>query len=349
MIQDPSAIPSYPRGDIRAGSNAVTRLVERRLAPRYGWNLEVFQGREAVFPGSRTGGFYRVLNPAWYFVRPSAAINTLQVAEWLRFGNSVRQLINVFALAERHGIHRIRLPSRHLFYQDPGTGDVRLRWGGKQQLSDFALAGYFLHTRALMPPLDAGTERAIVDRCVRPLLARDLLHEDPRVGAEDLVMHFRGGDALDKEDIKPGYWQPPLAYYLAAFEHDRPRRVWLVSEDRRNPTIAGIEEALRSRGIEVIVQSGTLLDDLRVLLSARRLVASVGTFVPAVALLSPKLETFYQFSRQPHPVLALQGVRVVCAYDAKGEFMATVAARWRASSEDLAMMMSYPIDCIRVE
>ena len=349
MIQDPSTLPLYPRGDIRAGAGALTRFVERRLAPRYGWNLEVFQGTEAVFPGSRTGGFYRVLNPAWYFVRPSAAINTLQVAEWLRFGNSVSQLINVFALAERHGIGRIRLPSRHLFYQSTGAGDVMLQWGGERRVSGLALSGYFLHTRALMPPLDAGTQRSIVDRRVRPLLAPDLLRSDPHVGADDLVMHFRGGDVFDTEDIKPGYWQPPLAYYLAAFEHDRPRRVWLVFEDRRNPTVAGVEEALRSRGVEVIVQSGTLLDDLRVLLSARRLVSSVGTFVSTAGLLSPKLETFYQFTRQPHPVLALKGIRVACAYDAKGEFMATVAARWEASSEQLAMMMSYPIDCIRIE
>lgn len=63
VIQDPAVIPPYPRGSVRSGATLVTRFVERRLARRYGWNLEVFQGREAVFPGSRTGGFYRVVNP----------------------------------------------------------------------------------------------------------------------------------------------------------------------------------------------------------------------------------------------------------------------------------------------
>src|SRR4028118_3687 len=238
-----------------------------------------------------------MLNPAWYFVRPSAALSTLQVAEWLRFGNSVSQLINVFALAERYGIRRIRLPSQHLFYQSAGVGDVVLQWGRERRLSGLALSGYFLHTRALMPPLDAGTQRSIVDRRIRPLLAQDLLRSDPRVGVDDLVMHFRDGDVFDTEDVKPGYWQPPLAYYLAVFERDCPRRVWLVFEDRRNPTVAGVEEALRLRGVEVVVQSGTLLDDLRVLLSARRLVASVGTFVPAGASLSPTLPTHSQLTR----------------------------------------------------
>lgn len=348
MIQDPSAISTYPRGDVRAGAGAVTRFVERRLAPRYGWNLDVLQGREAVFPGSRTGGVYRVLNPGRYFARPSAAIGALRIAEWLRFGNSVLQLTNAFALARRYGIHHIHLPGRHLFYQGTESCDVTLHWG-ERQVSGLTLSGYFLHMKALMPPLDPETERSVIDRCVRPLLAQDLRNSDPRVGADDLVMHFRGGDAFDREDVKSGYWQPPLAYYLAVFEHDRPKRVWLVSEDRQNPTVAGVEETLRSRGIEVIVQSATLLDDLRVLLSARRLVASVGTFIPAAALLSSNLERFYQFTRHPHPVLALKGVRVVNAYDAKGEFMEKVAARWGARSEDLEMMMSYPVEHIRIE
>jgi hypothetical protein len=226
---------------------------------------------------------------------------------------------------------------------------VNLDWDGERQAFGLALSGYFMHIRALMPPLDASTEGRIVDQYVRPMLARDLLRSDPRVGADDLVMHFRGGDAFDSVDVKPGYWQPPLAYYLAAFEHDRPKRVWLVSEDRRNPVIAGIEEALRQRGIEVIVQSGTLLDDLRVLLSARRLVASIGTFLPAVAMLSSRLEAFYQFGSPPNPVLALRGIRMLRGYDMGGEFTATVAANWGARPEQLAMMMSYPVDCIRIE
>jgi hypothetical protein len=349
VIQDPSAIPPYPRGDIRAGAGLLTSFVERRLASRYGWNLEVSQGREAVFPGSRTGGIYRVLNPARYFLRPSAPIDTLQVTEWLRFGNSVRQLTHAIALAERYGVRRIRLPSHHLFFQGERTGDVILDWDGGRRAFDFALSGYFLHTRALMPPLDAGTEYRIASRHVRPMLAWDRLRTDPRVGADDLVMHFRGGDAFDTDEVKPGYWQPPLAYYLAAFEHARTKRVWLVFEDRRNPTIAGVEEALRLRGVEVIIQSGTLTDDLRVLLSAHRLVASIGTFVPAVALLSPRLATFYQFSRDPEPVLTLKGVQVVRAQDGEGQFTATVSSHWGARPDQLAMMMSYPMDCIRIE
>jgi len=332
------------RGDIRSGAGVVTRFVERRLASRYGWNLDVFQGREPAFPGTRTGGVYRVLNPARYFLRPRARIDTLQIAEWLRFGNSIRQLTHVFALAERYGVRRIRLPGPHLFYHDRQTGNPALVWDGSRRNSDLALSGYFLHVRALMPPLDASTEWQIIDGRVRPMLARYLLRPDPRVGEDDLVMHFRGGDAFDTVEIRPGYWQPPLAYY-----RERPKRVWLVFDDRRNPTIAAAEETLRRRGVEVLIQSGTLADDLRVLLSARRLVASNGTFIMAVAMLSPRIGTYYQFAGYPTAVLTLKGLRVVRAQDIKGEFAAAVQTGWGARPEQLAMMMSYPIDGIRID
>jgi hypothetical protein len=345
---DPSAIQPYPRGDVRSGAGILTRFVERRLASRYGWNLDVLQGREPAFPGTRMGGSYRVLNPALYLLRPRAGIATLQVAEWLRFGNSVRQLIHAFALAERCGVRHIRLPRPHAFYQGTGTGELTLAWDGDQPTFDLALAGYFLHMRALMPPLDAATEWRIVDDRVRPMLTADLVRPDPRVGEDDLVMHFRGGDAFDTIDVKPGYWQPPLAYYLAAVERERPKRIWLVFDDRRNPAIAAAQDTLSRRGVEVLIQSATLLDDLRVLLSARRLVSSVGTFIPAVAMLSQRINTFYQFAEHPHPVLISKGLRVVCTHDAKGQFVAAVQSNWGARPEQLTMILSYPIDALHV-
>jgi hypothetical protein len=103
--------------------------------------------------------------------------------------------------------------------------------------------------------------------------------------------------------------------YLAAFERERPKRVWLVFDDRRNPTIAAAEETLRQRGVEVLIQSGPLADDLRVLLSARRLVASIGTLALAVGMLSRRIDTCHQFTGPPNPVLKLKGLRIVRAQD----------------------------------
>ena len=106
---------------------------------------------------------------------------------------------------------------------------------------------------------------------------------------------------------------------------------------------------MRLRGVEVLLQSGPLADDLRVLLSARRLVASIGTLALAVGMLSPRIETFYQFTGPPNPVLKLKGLRIVRAQDVKGEFAVAVQANWGARPEQLAMMLSYPIDALQIE
>ncbi len=351
-MQDPEALSSYPRCDIRVGAGPLTRAVERRLAQRYGWNLEVLQGQEPVFPGSRIGGEYRVLNPALYFLRRAtrrpSTIDSLRITEWLRFGNSVRQLTHLFALAERWGVRRLCLPSEHLLYRGRPADAFTITYGAGRGVFDLGISGYFLHPRALMSPLDAVTEHRVLEDYVRPLLSPDLLRPDPRVGEDDLVMHFRGGDAFDTVDTRRGYWQPPLAYYLAAWERERAPRVWLVFEDRRNPTIAAAEQALRSRGIEVHIQSGSLADDLRVLLTARRLVASIGTFLPAIAMLSTRTATFYHFSPNPYRGLAAKGIRLLEAIDTGGDFMTTVAADWGARPEQLAMMVSYPLSRIQI-
>jgi hypothetical protein len=40
---------------------------------------------------------------------------------------------------------------------------------------------------------------------------------------------------------------------------------------------------------------------------------------------------------------------LVRAQDMKGEFAAEVQAHWRARPEQLAMMLSYPIDALQIE
>ncbi len=45
-------------------------------------------------------------------------------------------------------------------------------------------------------------------------------------------------------------------------------------------------------------------------------------------MLSPRIDTFYQFTGPPNPVLKLKDLRIVRAQDVKGEFAAAVQASW---------------------
>jgi hypothetical protein len=116
----------------------------------------------------------------------------------------------------------------------------------------------------------------------------------------------------------------------------------LFSKDRNNPCIDAVEGALRARGVDVVTQSGTLVEDLRFLLSAGRIVAGRGTFLRMTSHLSDRLRRIY-FFEEDNLSLCEMGVEVVKAVDADGEFKSKVIRNnWTNSLEQRALILSYP-------
>ena len=185
----------------------------------------------------------------------------------------------------------------HPFFEGGRAGDFELIWADNLSLLP-TLEGEFFNVRAFRLKSSAPEMARVFTELVRPLLVARLREPDLRVRRDDLVLHFRAGDIFRQtRPPHPGYGQPPLSYYLAAVEREQPARVWLVFEDRSNPCIDAAEAALRKRGVEVLLQSGTLEEDLRLLLSASRLVAGRGSFAHMVAHLSERLRKAYFFEQ----------------------------------------------------
>jgi len=322
---------------------SMERWAEQRLAARYDWDLDIFRGNQPVSPGD--SGAYRLRNP-WRLLLPSG-IGALRVAAWHRFGNAVKQLRNVFHAAEALGVGTIHFAEPHPFFAGAGGRGPRLVWDTANSAPSVStIEGSFFHLNAFrLTPTPSETSH-IFAQSIRPLVKPEIREGDPRVGEDDLVLHFRSGDAFSTPTLALNHGQPPLSYYLSAVERERPARVWLVFEDRGNPCIDAAETALRSRGVEVMVQSGTLADDLRLLMSARRLVAGRGTFVYWIAHLSERLQRAY-FVHKPGRMWALRdlGVEVVLAEDLDGEFEAGVLrGNWLNSPAQRALLLSYPAE-----
>jgi hypothetical protein len=106
-----------------------------------------------------------------------------------------------------------------------------------------------------------------------------------------------------------------------------------------------MEAALRQRGIEVVMQSELLAEDLCVLLNARRIVAGRGTFMFVIAHLSTCLDRIYFFDKRKVRSLRQLGVEVIRAKDVDGEFNTTVlSGQWKNTPEQHRLMLSYPAD-----
>jgi hypothetical protein len=319
----------------------MSSFAEALLARRHGWDLDVVQGKRAVGRFGSSGA-YLVLAPEVVFREATGNLRLLRLRLWGRFGNAYNQLIHVLYAARRYRIRSIELEP-HPQFNGARAGEIRLSWGPiRSAATEPGLEGSFAYLAGLGLAPAPEERAAIVSRYVRQLLDAPLRQPDPDVGEDDLVMHFRAGDVFDQRGPHPAYGQPPASYYLAAAERETPKRVWLVFEDRGNPAIDAVEAALRSRGIEVRTQSADLVSDMRVLLTATTLVASRGSFCPALAGLSTRMRKFYLFEDRD-PAVEKFGITVVEVSDRLGDYRARlISGNWRASPEQLALMLSYP-------
>jgi hypothetical protein len=122
-----------------------------------------------------------------------------------------------------------------------------------------------------------------------------------------------------------------------------------VFEDRGNQCIDAVESALKPRGLEVLVQSGGTADDIRVLMTAERLVSSRSSMIYAVAHLSERLRKIYFFEGGARQSLRHAGVEVAVVRDMGQEFTAEVLSHnWTGSEGQRALLLSYSADKLNV-
>lgn len=321
---------------------------EAILAARFGWDLAIFRGEQSVNRNLDSGA-YRLLAPAEILAGESPRFQKLQVLAINRFGNFVRQLRNVFFAAQTYDAKRVEFPKAHPCFSGDVADGVSIAWRLGKDTPVPGLAGQFFYPYALALTPSPAEQADVLRRYVRPLLSAQLREPDRRVEEGDIALHFRGGDIFTSDTRKwvhPRYGQPPLSYYLQAVERTGADRVWLVHEDRTNPLVDAVEAALSSRGLTAIPQSSELQEDLRLLLSVEHIVASVGTFVPAIAALSHRLRRMTSFAA-PIPALSLLGVATTEVVDAPGEYRrAIMSGNWRDHPTQRALMLSYPAEAL---
>ncbi len=292
---------------------------------------------------------YAITNPRAFFLPGQSRLNHLQLTKWLKFGNSIEQLHHLFHLAKAYSLTRIVLPPSKVF-EATRMGEFEMVTAESANIAELGvgLAGvfYYLEPFCLKRPTDELLSS--VQRNVRPMLSDTLREPDPRVGQRDLVLHFRSGDVFHHPVAH--YGQPPLSYYLAAIEREKPQRTWLVFEDRANPCIEGVEAWLRRHHLETVIQSGSMEEDLQVLLSARILVIGQTSFASGVAMLSTQLRRLYTFRCEAWDYLHLPEVEMLQGVDIAGGYVkAVLSQNWTASPEQLTLMLSYPAESIRFE
>ena len=112
------------------------------------------------------------------------------------------------------------------------------------------------------------------------------------LGDNDLVIHIRSGDVFrDGGRVHGKYYQPPLCFYLSILDK-KFDNVYLVAEDTKNPCI----NALLKLFPDIKYKQNNLTEDIKIILSAKHVVGSRGTFVSSLLKISNNIGHMYNYN-----------------------------------------------------
>lgn len=114
--------------------------------------------------------------------------------------------------------------------------------------------------------------------------ADEILKKVPPVSidSDGLYIHIRSGDVFE-ENPNPAYGQPPLCFYESIIEKWRFRDIYIICEDTKNPVINPLIKKYDAK-----VVNKELPETMAIILNAKNLVMSVGTFLPSLLKLAPE-------------------------------------------------------------
>lgn len=264
-----------------------------------------------------------------------------------RFGNGVQQFIHAASFARALDVAKV------LYFANPTTkidthesgqgfslipvrGPFRNAHGDAPQTiwrSDFFEAGIRAHS------FDA--DAALSTRAQLKQLYEDLIdyHVAP---AETLTIHLRSGDVF-RENPHPGYGQPPLSFYKSVIEAYGWKSLLIVSEDSSNPCLEAIMNLAAEQGLPCSVSGKSLPDATRAISRSTNLVASRGTFVPALLFLSDTPKLVFTFNGEIDKIPGGVKHTYINVNDVSGYFSERVlSSNWTNSADQRALMLEYP-------
>jgi len=273
------------------------------------------------------------------------SVDVLHVTARPRFGNTIIQLSNALNLARTLDIKEIWLPGFWYLKEQFTTRDgIRIKnppstddgsGKGKSILAgDFFQRRYFFD---VLTPNRLPISSFLDSECLQ-------LKPSKSFGKRDLVIHLRSGDVFRTgQKVHPDYGQPPLAFYEKILASEQWDSVTIVCEDDANPVLAHLLDSARSLTDNITKMSGSLQEDIECLLNAKTLVASSGTFIPAIAELSENLETIFCFNNTT-AFQALE-VSIMEILDNTGEYLENIMrGNWENTPSQRLLMLHYPME-----
>jgi hypothetical protein len=282
-----------------------------------------------------------------------APFRALHVRQWLNFGNSIRQLSNVIALALKQGVTCIYYEEEHPFMDlasaPIGVDFIRQARGELAEDDGLILSGIFFFDAPYH--LFHGNERQLlIDAYLSPMLPARFRNGDPLIDNSTLTLNIRSGEIFSSF-IHREYGQPPLSYYKRVVRESGAGRVVVVAQDLANPVTVPLIDFVRAQNRELVLFIGGPDRGLEILFASKQLAGGAGSFVWAIQSLSQRIERYWFFdSTYDGCVPARRNVKVGRIFDRPGAYVAAVMrSNWQKLPEQLQLMTEYPEESLSTE
>ena len=199
-----------------------------------------------------------------------------------RLGNNIKQLSNIIHIAIAYK-HNIKFNVRKLNFFDL---TVIERYFNKYNNSEIITDDKSFFYISRLPFPNEIFEQNIEER--NNLLKKAfLINNINKLPENDIVIHIRSGDIFTNPHAN--YVPPPLSYYTKEIDKYKYEKIHIICEDTINPVVNELLKLYKN----AVHERRTLENDIRMILGATNIIFSVGTFIPALMLLSDNNKYLY--------------------------------------------------------
>tara|TARA_Y100000768_G_scaffold269926_1_gene206389 strand:- start:1107 stop:1841 length:735 start_codon:yes stop_codon:yes gene_type:complete len=200
-----------------------------------------------------------------------------------RLGNNIIQLSNIIDITIAYK-HNIKFNVKKLNFFDLSVIE---KYFSKYNNNEIITDKYnFYYSSRLLFSNDIFKQN--IEERNKILQKAFLINNINKLPENDIVIHIRSGDIFSSNP-HPNYVPPPLSYYTKEIDKYKYEKIHIICEDTINPVVNELLKLYKN----AVYEKNTLEKDIRIILGATNIIYSVGTFIPALMLLSNNNKYLY--------------------------------------------------------
>jgi|UniRef100_A0A6C0ITG4 hypothetical protein len=259
----------------------------------------------------------------------------LKITSWFgRLGNNITQLKNILHIGIYYQ-YNIEIPPHTLFKSTKIIITNELYDNICEKITDTEGTEYYYQNKLLKYEECFQYNEYKVKQALKDIFNIDY-SKIINLQENELVIHIRSGDQLITSNPNPKYIMAPVCYYKKIIDENNYEKIQIVCEDTLNPCV----NQLLKLYPKIIYKRNTLVDDIKIILGAKHIVSTIGTFIPALCWFSNNIEKIYavsyDFTLYEKIYPKIDEIKIIKMEDYKNKMV-----KWKNNPEQKRLMLEY--------